>query len=650
MKKIVWMLLILISLLFVTAEDNLYLYDSLNMQLDIDGSFTLIPQTGSSRAEEVSVELFLFPQETFRQEIVELDHLGKIQDNSIIYQWNNPALQEKKFGYSVLVKTNNRRREVSTKILFPLSDTEGLEQYLEATETIDSDNPWIIAKATELAEGEDDLFKVVFKLANWVDENVVYDLSTLTADVSQQASWVLENRQGVCDEITSLFVAMARAVGIPARFATGISYSTSELFTEPWQSHGWAEVYFPSVGWVSFDITFGEYGYIDVTHIKLREGFDPVEPATRFDWFADHVELQAGELDFNTAVKNKGNTIDDEVLLRMETLAEEVSFGSYNLIKTTLRNRADYYAASTLKLAIPAEVEIIGKNKRTLLMEPSEIKETYWVIKVNQDLEQDYIYQFPIIIYSEKNVSVESKFSAQADKTFYSEEEIRKLTVKDEEKTYSRKIAFKCDYQEELSLGEEMEVSCRIKNSGNTNLKNIDYCLEGICEKIDLPINQEKDLQVTIKAEEAGWKKISISAENGLVEKKTSLQYVVLDPPELAVEVIAPKIIKLGQPMEIAFRLEKKSFSNPKEVFLHVEWLGTEYMLEINELHRDETLPLEMTAGKVSGKNKLGVRTSWIDYLGQEFTDEQVLVIAGEADSFKDKIILFFNGFLKLFY
>ena len=84
---------------------------------------------------------------------------------------------------------------------------------------------------------------------------------------------------------------MARSLGIPARFSSGISYSTSDLFPEPWQPHGWAEVYFPGVGWVSFDITFGEYGYIDVTHIKLRDGFDPTEPATKFEWLAEDVKL-----------------------------------------------------------------------------------------------------------------------------------------------------------------------------------------------------------------------------------------------------------------------------------------------------------------------------------------------------------------------
>ena len=90
--------------------------------------------------------------------------------------------------------------------------------YLEAGEVIDSENAGIGRQASKIAEGEDDLYGVVYNLATWVEENVDYDLSTLTAESSQKASWVLENRRGVCDEMTSLFIAMCRSLGIPAKF------------------------------------------------------------------------------------------------------------------------------------------------------------------------------------------------------------------------------------------------------------------------------------------------------------------------------------------------------------------------------------------------------------------------------------------------
>ena len=64
---------------------------------------------------------------------------------------------------------------------------------------------------------------------------------------------------------------MLRAVGVPAKFVSGVAYTDSPLFTERWGGHGWAEVYFPEIGWVAFDPTFGEFGWIDVGHIKNEE-------------------------------------------------------------------------------------------------------------------------------------------------------------------------------------------------------------------------------------------------------------------------------------------------------------------------------------------------------------------------------------------
>ena len=217
MKKIVWLLLLLL-LPLALAEENLYLYDSLNLQLDVNGEFTLIADGGSPSVQQVKAEMLLFPKDNGQQEIIKLNTEGEVNENEITFNWNDKQLGKKEFSYSSEIETKNTRTKVKTEIPFPLTGIDKYKEYILSSETIDSDHPKIIAKATELIEGEDDAFKAAFKLANWVEENVEYDLSTLNAETSQKASWVLENRNGVCDEMTSLFVAMARAVGIPGRF------------------------------------------------------------------------------------------------------------------------------------------------------------------------------------------------------------------------------------------------------------------------------------------------------------------------------------------------------------------------------------------------------------------------------------------------
>ena len=405
--------LLFIFCLSLTLAENLYQYDSLQLQLVVNGEFNLMSTGTSPDVESAKVQLLLFPKDSFRQKILGFDTLGEKTEEEITFTWDNPDLGKKEFSYTTLVQIWNERTQIDSKINFPLTNEVNLSQYLLPTETIDSDNPKIIAKAAELAEGEDDAFNVAFNLANWVEENVEYDLNSLTELASQKASWVLENKEGVCDEMTSLFIAMCRSLGIPARFIFGVSYSTSELFDEPWQPHGWAEVYFSDQGWVPFDITFGEYGYVDVTHLQLREGNDPKDSSTLYEWHAHNVNLESNSLNFEVQVKDRGEVIEDEVQLEMEILSSEVNFGSYNLIKAILKNKESYYATATLQAALPKEIELIGKNRRTILLKPNEIKETYWIIKVPENLDPNYIWTFPMSIYSEKNISVADSFTAQ---------------------------------------------------------------------------------------------------------------------------------------------------------------------------------------------------------------------------------------------
>ncbi len=633
-------------------EQNLYFHDSLDIEVSINSQFDLVAEGSNPTLQSVDAELLLFPPTDFRQELLNLKTDGQAQQDKVVFRWTDRQVEPKQFGYKALIHTQNERLPVRNKISFPLrnEDVHGYEQYLKPTKTIDSNDPAIIAQASELAEGETDLFKVAFKVANWVDENVNYDLTTLTAETSQKASWVLENKRGVCDEMTSLFVAMMRSLGVPARFVSGISYTTSDLFSAPWQPHGWAEVYFPGVGWVAFDITFGQYGYVDVTHIKLRDGFDPQEPATRYEWLATDVDLQTKKLDVNAAVKAEGKMQAEEIQLEQEIVAREVGLGSYNLIKGILKNKADYYAASTLKIAVPQELEIVGKNRRTILLGPKEVKETYWIVRIPGTLESEFIYTFPALIYSEKNVSVQDEFTVQSGKQYYSKEDIQNLVVSDEEKTYSRKVSFDCNYPRELKQNQEAVISCTVKNSGNTNLYQLNFCLEGVCDVMDLPINQEKSTVVKIKAEQVGWQKIVVSAENNLVEKKAVLEYLVRDDPAIAVTIEHPPSVQLGAVVPLTIQLKKSSFSEPLSVTVVVEGLSLRHKIELERLEKDQAFPVELEGKRLAGKNSIAITTTWKDQDGKLYSDQQTVIVLGEAASWEGKVRLFLNGILKLFY
>jgi hypothetical protein len=651
MKRVLVILVLLLFGLILPSSfaAELYQYDSLDLELSIDGAFKLIPQTSTSKVKEVTTELLLYPNNDYRQTQKNFKSAGTLQNDVVNFAWYDEQLGQKRFGYTTTVNTQNKRLEVKTKIPFPLTNIQGYEQYLEPTKTIDSNNPAIIAKATELADGEDDLFKVAFKLASWVEENVEYDLNTLTEKASQKASWVLQNRQGVCDEMTSLFVAMARSLGIPARFASGISYTTSELFDYNWQPHGWAEAYFPGVGWVSFDITFGEYGYIDVTHIKLRDGFDPQEPATKYEWLADRVDLEAEELDLVVNIKNRGQIIPEELTLDLEMLSPEVGFGSYNLVKGVLKNTVDHYAATTLSLALPEELDIQGDNKRTILLAPLEEKETFWTVYVTNKLDSNYEYTFPILIYSEENVTFTSSFLARSDQTIFTRTEIDALIVKDEDKSYSRKVGFNCNYPEELDLNMKEEVTCTIKNQGNANLEEVIFCIDDDCETINLPINQEKSISKTIGGDTAGWKKFSVSAVGQLIEKRDSFTYAVQDQPKLSLVANYPQSVKYGHDFSLILELNKESFSNPENIEVLIKGAGFRNEWQVDVLRDKEQLALELPGSKLSSTNKFQIITTWTDSNNKDYSTQESIVIEGKYENFSERIKMIINGIVNIF-
>ena len=654
MRLAAFIVLLLLSASLVFAESDLYSMDALELRLNVDGSFELIPVKTNAQLQEVSAEILLYPQEDLRQELIDWSSEGTVKEDLVSFFWDDQRIEKKEFSYGAAIRTQDNTLKVTEKINFPLQpeDIAGLEQYLEPTETIDSDHPDIIAKASELAEGEDDLFAVAFKLASWVEENIDYDLKTLDVSVSEKGSWVLENKKGVCDEMTSLFVAMARSLGIPARFVSGISYTNDEEVAQVagsnWAQHGWAEVDFPDLGWVSFDVTFNQYGYIDVTHIKLRDGFDPAEPAIKYRWIADGVELEKGKLSLAVEVIKEGAVMPEEILLEQEILAAETDFGSYNLVKGIVKNTAGHYTATALGLAVPSGIEVIGRNRRNILLHPKEVRETYWIIKVPENLDPDYIYNYPAVVYSEKNISVRDSFTVQKGSYFYSREDIEELTVQDEEKTYSRKVSFDCRYEKEIDLAEASEVVCQIKNVGNTNLENVLFCLGDSCKNIDLPINQQDSTQITVNETEAGWNRIIVSAKNELIDKKMPLQYAALDLPRVAMETVYPASADYGEPFQIEVQVKKESFAKPKELVITVSGPRLENRWSVENFIDEEAAVLEMDGRGLSYSNDFVVTASWTDRDGREYSRKEEITIAGAANSPAEHLNLVGNWILNL--
>jgi hypothetical protein len=132
---------------------------------------------------------------------------------------------------------------------------------LAATALIQSNSPAIVKVAREIAAGSTDPVEVSRKLNDWVYRELDKDI-TLSIPSAEQ---VLAARQGDCNEHTVLYVALARALGLPARSAAGLVHVRGRFYY-----HAWPEVWFGD-RWVAVDPTLGQYP-ADASHLRFIVG------------------------------------------------------------------------------------------------------------------------------------------------------------------------------------------------------------------------------------------------------------------------------------------------------------------------------------------------------------------------------------------
>jgi transglutaminase-like putative cysteine protease len=100
-----------------------------------------------------------------------------------------------------------------------------------------------------------------------ISQEFVYDRAVTT--VYSSVDEVLALRAGVCQDFAHLFIAVARTMGVAARYVSGYIHAPGAATTA---SHAWAEAWVPGHGWVGYDATHpiraGE------NHVRLAVGRD----------------------------------------------------------------------------------------------------------------------------------------------------------------------------------------------------------------------------------------------------------------------------------------------------------------------------------------------------------------------------------------
>ncbi|MCZ7661025.1 MAG: transglutaminase family protein [Xanthobacteraceae bacterium] len=118
------------------------------------------------------------------------------------------------------------------------------------------------------AAGADPLATLHEMLAR-LHRDVVFDTDPTHAATTAAEAFALG--RGVCQDLTHIFVAAARALGIPARYVGGYFHRSDGVVAQD-AGHAWAEAHVPALGWVAFDPANGICA--TEAHVRVAVGLD----------------------------------------------------------------------------------------------------------------------------------------------------------------------------------------------------------------------------------------------------------------------------------------------------------------------------------------------------------------------------------------
>ena len=144
---------------------------------------------------------------------------------------------------------------------------------------------WLFQKPTEhtlagkgcrellrVVEGDSDLERM-HDLSARIHGTIAYE--TGKSEIAWSAEDALAAGHGVCQDHAHVFIACARAMGLPARYVSG--YLRMDGQDEQNATHAWAEAHVEGLGWVGFDVSNAISP--DTRYVRVATGLDYTEAA-----------------------------------------------------------------------------------------------------------------------------------------------------------------------------------------------------------------------------------------------------------------------------------------------------------------------------------------------------------------------------------
>jgi transglutaminase-like putative cysteine protease len=102
-----------------------------------------------------------------------------------------------------------------------------------------------------------------------VHQEITFDTDPTHSGTTAAEAFAL--RRGVCQDLTHIFIAGARGLGLPARYVGGYLCRADGASRQE-AGHAWVEAFVPELGWLAFDPANG----ICATdaHVRVAAGLD----------------------------------------------------------------------------------------------------------------------------------------------------------------------------------------------------------------------------------------------------------------------------------------------------------------------------------------------------------------------------------------
>jgi len=472
--------LILLYVSFVSAG----LEDAISLRLDTELIFSV---SADEQVRNLTANLTFFPREGINQKVSLLELSADPNadiwqaSESIFIKWIDPVSDAEFRIKSEIEKSVNEGNRIANNE----------NKFLSSTKFINSNDAEIKKLALSVA-GEGSSLEKVMKIGRWVQENINYDLSSLNVAASLSAVEVLEKRAGVCDEMTILFLAMVRSLDIPGRYVSGLVYS--EAFKERWIPHAWAEVYINGK-WIPIDVTFGQFGWVDPTHIKMKEGSDVDYSSIVYRWY-DAKKIKPHQPIAKVKVLEEILEERPASIEEIIPLAREVDFGSVVPVEVIVKNKnADpLFERLSLKKA-PAG---LGVRDIPVWLDANEERSYFFLVKIPEEGDNEFLTVIEVKDRSGKKSASEIKFGKKFGKISLEKAEF--LIRKSEFEKLNAKI--KCETR---SLEKKQEVECGVEGAD-------EGCFENECKLI-----KEGRLLFERKELKEGEDKVLIKKEDKLI-------------------------------------------------------------------------------------------------------------------------------------